>query len=217
MALRIFLISFVKLGDYKDRKVTEPDVSKKLLIWRYSRKRLQINPKSDTLIFGWWLVGNAVISETALRIFLIFCMRLGDYKGRKVTGLDFWKKFFIWRLISNCFLTIRRSSQCILVCLQSIMLSISSSRVLYIMMSPMTCQPRNLVTFWVLWVPSLGSSFQLSYPCPSRSFLGIGCLVCSEIVHGVRDPNGNVRDSVRYLEKKNCPRNGANGQKIGKK
>ena len=31
-----------------------------------------------------WLVGNAVFSETALRIFLIFCMKLGDYKGRKV-------------------------------------------------------------------------------------------------------------------------------------
>ena len=39
-----------------------------------------------------WLVGNAVFSETALRIFLIFCMKLGDYKGRKVTELDFWKK-----------------------------------------------------------------------------------------------------------------------------
>ena len=32
-----------------------------------------------------WLVGNAVFSETALRIFLIYCMKLGDYKGRKVT------------------------------------------------------------------------------------------------------------------------------------
>ena len=36
-----------------------------------------------------WLVGNAVISETALRIFLIFCIKLGDYKGREVTGPDF--------------------------------------------------------------------------------------------------------------------------------
>ena len=33
-----------------------------------------------------WLVGNTVFSETALRIFLIFCMKLGDYKGRKVTA-----------------------------------------------------------------------------------------------------------------------------------
>ena len=36
-----------------------------------------------------WLVGNAVFSETVLRIFLIFCMKLGDYKGRKVTEPDF--------------------------------------------------------------------------------------------------------------------------------
>ena len=32
-----------------------------------------------------WLVGNAVFLEMALRIFLIFCIKLGDYKGRKVT------------------------------------------------------------------------------------------------------------------------------------
>ena len=36
-----------------------------------------------------WLVGNAVFSETVLRIFLIFCVNLGSYKGRKVTELDF--------------------------------------------------------------------------------------------------------------------------------
>ena len=36
-----------------------------------------------------WLDGNAVFSETALRIFLIFCIKLGDYKGRKVTEPDF--------------------------------------------------------------------------------------------------------------------------------
>ena len=35
-----------------------------------------------------WLVGNAVFSETALRIFLFFCMKLGDYKGRKATESD---------------------------------------------------------------------------------------------------------------------------------
>ena len=38
-----------------------------------------------------WLVGNAVSSETALRIFLMFCIKLGDYKGRKVTA-GFLKK-----------------------------------------------------------------------------------------------------------------------------
>ena len=36
-----------------------------------------------------WLVGNAIFSETALRIFLIFCIKLGDYKGRKVKEPDF--------------------------------------------------------------------------------------------------------------------------------
>ena len=44
-----------------------------------------------------WLVGNTVFSETALRIFLIFCMKLVDYKGRRVTEPGFWKKFLIWR------------------------------------------------------------------------------------------------------------------------
>ena len=43
-----------KLGDYKCRKVTEPDFWKKFLIWRYLRKGLQISPKS--VIVG-WLVG----------------------------------------------------------------------------------------------------------------------------------------------------------------
>ena len=46
-------------------------------------------------IIGWlvgWLVGNAVFSEKAQRIILIFCMKLGDYKGRKGTEPDFWKK-----------------------------------------------------------------------------------------------------------------------------
>ena len=48
------------------------------------------------VISGWldgWLVGNAVFSETALRIFLIFYMKLGDPKGRKVT-VRFLKKVF---------------------------------------------------------------------------------------------------------------------------
>ena len=55
-ALRIFLIFCIKLGGYKGRKVTEPDFSKKYLIWRYLQKQIQVSPKSDTLIFG-WLVG----------------------------------------------------------------------------------------------------------------------------------------------------------------
>ena len=49
-------------------------------------------------LIGWLvacLVGNAVFSETAIKIFLIFCIKLGDYKGRKVTPPDFSKKSLI--------------------------------------------------------------------------------------------------------------------------
>ena len=48
------------------------------------------------VIIGWFL-GNAVFSETAPKIFLIFCMKLEDYKGRKVTEPNFWKKCLISR------------------------------------------------------------------------------------------------------------------------
>ena len=47
------------------------------------------------LVIIGWLVGNAVFSERALRIFLIVCMKSRDYKGRKVTKPDFLKKFLI--------------------------------------------------------------------------------------------------------------------------
>ena len=53
---------------------------------------------------GWlvgWFVGKTVFSETALTIFLIFCIKLGDYKGRKVTELDFWKKLLSWRYLQK--------------------------------------------------------------------------------------------------------------------
>ena len=76
----------------------QPDFWKKFLIWRYSQKGHQISPKSDTFIFG-RLVDNAVFSETALTISLIFGSKLGDYKGRKVTEPDVWKKLLIWRYL----------------------------------------------------------------------------------------------------------------------
>ena len=41
------------------------------------------------------VLSNALVRpsvRTALRIFLIFCMKLGHYKGTKVTEPDFWKK-----------------------------------------------------------------------------------------------------------------------------
>ena len=66
-ALAIFLIFCMKLGDYKGRKIAEPDFWKKFLIWRYPRKGLQISPKLDTFIF---------FSKTARTIFLIFGLKL---------------------------------------------------------------------------------------------------------------------------------------------
>ena len=79
-ALRIFLIFYMKLGDYKGRKVTEPDFWKKNLIWRYSQKGLQISPKSDTLIF---------FPKTALTIFLVCGLKL------VINDLEFeWNLFF---------------------------------------------------------------------------------------------------------------------------
>ena len=36
-----------------------------------------------------WLVGYENFSEMALKIFLIFCIKLGDFKGRKVTDSNF--------------------------------------------------------------------------------------------------------------------------------
>ena len=43
------------------------------------------------LVINGWLVGNAVFSEMVQRIFLFFCMKLGNNKGRKVTA-KFLKK-----------------------------------------------------------------------------------------------------------------------------
>ena len=63
-----------------------------LIIFLDRRQRGPIG--SVLLVIIGWLVGN---TETALRIFLISCMKLGDYEGRKVAEPDFWKKFLIWR------------------------------------------------------------------------------------------------------------------------
>ena len=92
-ALWIFLIFCMKLGDYKGRKGTEPDFWKKFLIWRYSRKGLQISQKSDTLIF---------FSKTALTIFFVFGLNLvlnmrtfnlnGTYFSEKMKFGDIWPR-----------------------------------------------------------------------------------------------------------------------------
>ena len=88
--MKIRISSFLFL---LDRRQPGPIKSMLLVIleWR------QPGPINSVLLvmIGWlvgclfgWLVGNSVFSETALRIFLIFCMKLGDYKGRKVTEAE---------------------------------------------------------------------------------------------------------------------------------
>ena len=56
---------------------------------RCQRGPIRLVLRAMFLVIIGWLGGNAVFSETALRIFLTFCMKLGDYKGRKVTEPDF--------------------------------------------------------------------------------------------------------------------------------
>ena len=90
--LKIFLIFCIKLRDYKVRKVTEPDFWKKFLIWRYSRKGLQISPKSDTLIF---------FSKTALTIFLVFGLKLVLNMTFNLNETYFSEKFAIWRYLAS--------------------------------------------------------------------------------------------------------------------
>ena len=91
-ALRIFLIFCMKLGDYKGRKVTEPDFWKKILIWRYSREGLQISPKSGTLIF---------FSKTGLTTFLVFGLKLVLNMTFNLNETFFSERFVIWRYLTS--------------------------------------------------------------------------------------------------------------------
>ena len=68
-----------------------------------------------------WLVCDAVFSETALRIFLIFCMKLEDYKGRSDRA-RFLKKILIWRYSSKILRTSPKSDT--LIFFSKIVLSI---------------------------------------------------------------------------------------------
>ena len=58
---------------------------------RESARSYKIGVVRNNWLVG-WLVGNAVFSEKAQRIILIFCMKLGDYKGRKRDRAGFLKK-----------------------------------------------------------------------------------------------------------------------------
>ena len=66
----------MKLEDYKGLKVTSLDFSGKFSFGPNWPKSAQIDPKIDIFI---------VFLETAYLFFLIFCMKLEDYKGLKVT------------------------------------------------------------------------------------------------------------------------------------
>ena len=88
----IFLIFCMKLGDYKGRKVTERAFWKKILVWRYSRKGLQISPKSETLIF---------FSKTALKIFLVFGLKSVVNMTFNLNETYFSDKFAIWGYLTS--------------------------------------------------------------------------------------------------------------------
>ena len=65
---------------------------KKILVWRYSRKGLQISPKSDTLIF---------FSKKALLIFLVFGLKLVLNMTFNLNETYFSEKFAIWRYLTS--------------------------------------------------------------------------------------------------------------------
>ena len=90
-AQRIFLIFCMKLGDYKGRKVTEPDFWKRFLICKYSRKNLQISPKSDILI---------LFSKTAVIVFLVFGLKLVLNMTFTLNETYFSEKFAIWTYLT---------------------------------------------------------------------------------------------------------------------
>ena len=56
---------------------------------------VEAGPIESLRLVGWlvsWLVGYQFFSKTALRIFLIFCMKVPYYKGKKRTRRFFREK-----------------------------------------------------------------------------------------------------------------------------
>ena len=117
MTLMIFLLFYMKLGDYKDRKVTEQDFWEKFLIWRYSQKHLQISPNLDTLIF---------FSKTALTIFFVFRSEVStkydlqfewNLSFRKICYLEIFdfKIVKIWLFSYNCLVLLMHSCSFLIV------------------------------------------------------------------------------------------------------
>ena len=79
-------------GTIKVEKSQSRSFEKKFLIWRYSRKSLQINPKSDTLIF---------FSKTALMIFWVFGLKLILNININLNETYFWENFAIWKYLTS--------------------------------------------------------------------------------------------------------------------
>ena len=90
-----FWFFYMKLGNYKGSKVIEPDFWKQFLIWRYSRRGLQISPKSDNLIF---------FSKTAPTIFLVFDL--------KIVNLNLSETSFSEKLAISRYLISKSSKTC---------------------------------------------------------------------------------------------------------
>ena len=76
-----------------------------IFIWKLlffgpvSARSYKIGVVGNNWLVG-WLVGNAVFSETVLSNIRIFCMKLGDYKGRKVTA-GFLKKILYLEIFAK--------------------------------------------------------------------------------------------------------------------
>ena len=66
-----------------------------IFFWKTSMRPYKIGVVGNN-----WLVSNAIFSETALRTFLIFCMKLQDYKRRKVTA-GFLKKILDLKIFAK--------------------------------------------------------------------------------------------------------------------
>ena len=83
LVLRIFLIFWIQLGDDKSRKVTKSVFWKKFPLTPFFGKKGSKQAQKWFFHFFW---------KTALRIFLIFGLKLRLYKGFILAEALFWKK-----------------------------------------------------------------------------------------------------------------------------
>ena len=89
----------IKSEYHKPRRVTRPDFSWKVLFCRKFRKHVK---KVAKLACWLWSSGSEGISVTVGYFFLIFCMKSGDNKCRKVTWPEFCRKLLFSLKFQNC-------------------------------------------------------------------------------------------------------------------